>query len=437
MGTGLAIGSTIRTTFGEEWTVTGNLGEGGQGYVYRVERDGVEKALKWYKPRVVSRTFYEHIRKNVMDGSPSDGYVWPMETTEFNGNTFGYIMELRPEGFYDMTDILLRKVEFQSFRRTVDASMGIVNNLRILHNKGYSYQDLNDGNFFINPENGQVLICDNDNVATAGLSTGVLGKPRYMAPEIVLRHHMPDIHSDRFSLALIIFRLLTLEHPLEGKRVREHTMSPEVQTKLYGKDPVFMFDPEDERNRPDPELNRNAIAVWECLPGYMRNIFIRAFGKEGLKIPGRRPTEAEWIDALVRFRSNIVTCSCGNEIFVSEDDKAICDQCGKSVEIPLWLELPEYRIPGMKGSRIYRCQTCIANAEDALKPEGSIIAARNDPSKLGVRNMSDEVWHAVTTKGVDRTVKPGDVVPLKEGIQFDCNGSTIMIKGGKINAQTR
>ena len=30
---------------------------------------------------------------------------------------------------------------------------------------GYSYQDLNDGNFFINPQSGDVLICDNDNVA--------------------------------------------------------------------------------------------------------------------------------------------------------------------------------------------------------------------------------------------------------------------------------
>ena len=28
-----------------------------------------------------------------------------------------------------------------------------------------SYQDLNDGNFFIDPQTGKVLICDNDNVA--------------------------------------------------------------------------------------------------------------------------------------------------------------------------------------------------------------------------------------------------------------------------------
>lgn len=437
METGLPIGATIRTSFGEEWTVTGNLGEGGQGYVYRIERDGVARALKWYKPRVVSQTFYEHIRKNVIDGSPSDRYIWPMETTDFDGTTFGYVMDLKPEGFYDMTDFLLKRVDFKSFKQAVDAAMNIVNELRILHNRGYSYQDLNDGNFFINPDNGKVLICDNDNVATAGLSTGVLGKPRYMAPEIVLRHHMPDIHSDMYSMALIIFRLLTLEHPLEGKRVKDQPMSPEVQKKLFGEDPVFMFDPEDDRNRPDSNLNRNAMAVWFCLPEYMKEIFIRAFGKDGLKNPHKRPTEAEWIDALVRFRSNIVQCACGNEVFIPENGEVSCDRCDKPVDIPFWIRLPEYRIPGVKGSRIYRCQTCISNAEEALKPAGRVLAAQNDVRKLGIRNLSGSNWAALTTKGVRRTVKPNEVIPLKAGIRFECNGSTITIEGGKSNAEQR
>lgn len=434
MEAGLTMGSTVRTSFGEEWTIREKLGEGGQGYVYRVERNGVERALKWYKPRVISKTFYEHIKKNVIDGPPSGGYIWPMETTEFDGTTFGYIMEIRPDGFYDMTDILLKNVDFRSYRRVVDAALNIVKDMRMLHNKGYSYQDLNDGNFFINPDNGRVLICDNDNVATSGQSTGVLGKPRYMAPEIVLRRHMPDINSDRFSMALIIFRLLTLEHPLEGKRVNGHTVSPDLQKILYGEQPIFMFDPEDKRNRPDERLNHNATTVWECLPGYMQDIFLRVFGKEGLQNPNRRPTEAEWIDALVRFRSNIIPCRCGNEVFVTEDGEAICDSCGEDVPIPFWLELLEYRIPGVKGNRVYNCQTCIANADDALKPVGSVISAQNDPSRLGLRNLTEETWQAVTTKGTRREVKPGDVIPLKDGITFNCNGTTIRIKGGNADA---
>lgn len=431
MGTELNPGAQIRTSFGEEWTVKRLLGEGGQGYVYLIERNHTQKALKWYKPRMASRRFYEHIRKNVIDGSPSSGYIWPTDTTEFNGTTFGYIMDLRPEGFYDMTDILLKQVDFVSFRRVVDAAMNIVNDLRVLHNKGYSYQDLNDGNFFIDPKTGRVLICDNDNVATNGEPTLVLGKPRYMAPEIVLRRNMPNIYSDRFSLALIIFRLLTNGHPLEGKRTVGRTLTPEAQSVIYGNDPVFLFDPDDDRNRPDPVIHRNEILIWHCLPEYMKNIFLRAFSKEGLMTPNRRPTEADWIDVLVRFRSNIVTCSCGNEVFVDDEGKAVCDQCGKKVKIPFWLQLPEYRIPGMRDSRIYRCQTCIANPDRALEPVARVLAARNDPGRLGIRNMSSEPWNAVTTKGVNRKVEPNGVIPLKAGIRFRSNDSTITINGGE------
>ncbi len=54
---------------------------------------------------------------------------------------------------------------FSSVAALINAGLNMVEGFRALHNRGYSYQDLNDGNFFINPQSGDVLICDNDNVA--------------------------------------------------------------------------------------------------------------------------------------------------------------------------------------------------------------------------------------------------------------------------------
>ena len=68
----------------------------------------------------------------------------------------------------------------------IDAALNMIKAFRILHNAGLFYQDINEGNFAIDPNNGDVKIMDNDNVAPSGKSTGVLGKPRYMAPEIVI-----------------------------------------------------------------------------------------------------------------------------------------------------------------------------------------------------------------------------------------------------------
>ena len=51
--------------------------------------------------------------------------------------------------------------------------------------------------------------------------------------------------------------------------------------------------------------------------------------------------------------------------------------------------------------------------------------------RLGIRNMSSEPWNAVTTKGVNRKVEPNGVIPLKAGIRFRSNDSTITINGGE------
>ena len=78
---------------------------------------------------------------------------------------------------------------------------------------------MNDGNFFINPNNGKVLICDNENVAPNGTDTGILGKPRYMAPEIVLGKKMPDNLTDRFSMSAV-------------QAMRAQTADPRVTSRL-------------------------------------------------------------------------------------------------------------------------------------------------------------------------------------------------------------
>ena len=58
-----------------------------------------------------------------------------------------------------------------------------------------------------------MLICDNDNVAPYGDNLGIAGKCRYMAPEVVLGKKRPDLHTDRFSLAVVLYLLLFLNHP--------------------------------------------------------------------------------------------------------------------------------------------------------------------------------------------------------------------------------
>ena len=63
-----------------------------------------------------------------------------------------------------------------------------------------------------------------------------------MAPEIVTGQNDPDKNSDRFSLAVVLFRLLFINHPLEGRYSTPPCMTKELERKYYGTDPVFVYD---------------------------------------------------------------------------------------------------------------------------------------------------------------------------------------------------
>ena len=419
-------GRRIKTLLDAEVVVGNHLGGGGQGDVYIVSYNGQSKALKWYKPNGMGQNrqaFYENLKNNVMKGIPSPEFLWPIDVTEWEEDTFGYIMNLVPDGYYEMSEYLLMHVRMPSFKVVIDAALHIVSAFRILHNNGYSYQDLNDGNFFIEPQTGKVFICDNDNVAPNKTDTGILGKPRYMAPESVVRKSMPDNLSDRFSMSLILYRLFCLDHPLEGKRSLVPCLSPELQEELYGSEALFMMDPDNTDNAPDPVIHKNSRVIWPCLPDYIRDLFLKAFSQKSMTTPNARPKELDWINALVRFRSDIVPCSCGNEIFTQQGKPCKCDRCGRKPAIPFRLEFPEYTVPGIKGTRIYRCQAGTTNAAEALRPMGRVLAKTDAPAVLGLKNLSESSWNAVTTKGKPKKVMPGDVIPLKDGIKFTVKSS--------------
>lgn len=426
----LSPGYQVKTMLGGTVKVIAHLGEGGQGDVYKVEYNGQEMALKWYKPGGMGKKpqeFYDNIKKNVEKGAPSEEFLWPQDITEWQDGSFGYVMGLRPEGYYEISEYMLLHVRFASYRMVIDACLHIVSAFRQLHNKGLSYQDLNDGNFFIDPQKGKVRICDNDNVAPNGTDTGILGKPRYMAPEIVKGEKKPDNLSDRFSMSVILFILFCLNHPLEGTKSLVPCLTSQHQEKLYGSEAIFMMDPDHTENAPDPKIHRNALKVFSCLPSYMQDIFQRAFSQKALTNPNARPTENDWLKTLARFRSEIVMCSCGNEVFTQEGNSCTCDKCGKSLKIPFKLVFGEYSVPAVTDTRIYRLQVGTCDANEALNPVGR-ISVDKESGKLRIKNLSQQIWKAVTPSGKPMKVSPGELIPLKDGITFTIDEETIQIR---------
>lgn len=421
-------GDIVKSDIGMPIKIVKFLAAGGQGEVYEVEYAGKKKALKWYtKAGRSPQSFYENLKNSVNKGSPDKIFLWPEAITEepnnfvnISGkNSFGYVMDLRPEGYYELSKIIAsEKVNFASYKAIAEAAIKITYAFRVLHSIGYSYQDLNDGNFFINTKTGDVLICDNDNVAPNGTHTGIIGKPRYMAPEIVTGNGkvMPDTWTDRFSLSVILFILIFTSHPLEGKKWLVPCLTDMISRELYGSNPVFVLDDKDTSNRPVKGIHENLQTTWPYMPDYLKDAFRSAFCYDALHNPQRRMTEGDWLEVLTRFRSDIIVCPCGNSIILKNTDVAVCETCGKKYQIPHELKLPKYSVAIIKGTRIYRCQLGMCNIANALDPVGFVVA--NDQNKLYLKNMTSNTWSAVTPSGKVNQVAPGGSVPFVSGIEI-------------------
>lgn len=427
----LKIGDTIKLKHGQA-KIKKEIGAGAQGTVYIVDYNGKEKALKWYHETYINslknpKAFYKNLENNIKVGSPSDMFLWPLDISKVIDGTFGYVMDLRPKEYKELTLFLLKET-FSSTKTRIDAMLNLVNGFRILHNKGFSYQDLNNGNFFINPQNGDVLACDNDNVAYNGFNSGIVGKMRYMAPEVVLGKKMPDKATDRFSLSVILFMLACKSHPLEGKGSTPPCMPPTYEKLFYGKSPIFIFDPLDDSNRPIRGVHDIAIKMWPLWPEYIRELFIRSFSKNSMtsynaqnntySMP--RPIEKEWIDALVRARNCLVKCTaCGNEEFVDNNSNAICSYCKRQLSIVSFIEFNKYAIPIYPGNVVYKCQLENCADDEALLPIVKVVSSENQPDNpygFGLLNVSNEIFKCITTVGTNRNLEPNSVMPSKPGI---------------------
>lgn len=386
------------------------IAEGGQGEVYKVEYNGNFYALKWYSKVTPSAEFYENLCHNISMGSPAKCFLWPKAVTKRINGKFGYIMQLKPSSYKEYGDFLTGEARFQSWDLLFKAALNIVESYCVLHSRGYSYQDLNEGSFFIDPDTGDVLICDNDNVAPYGKNLGVKGTPKYMAPEVILNKSCPNTHTDRFSLAVILFRLFYIDHPLEGRYTAKLPITDITGAMMFGKHPVFVYDPNNDSNRPLESAHPNVIQRWNMFPPDINAAFIKAF-TDGLKDINSRLNENQWIEVLVKARGMLVRLE-GREQFVNA-------YCPASVPKECRLLRTEEQIIALAPETVlYSCQLDRYSID--FKTRAAMVKASNSDKRIyGLGNLTANRWRAICPNNKIATINPNGFVPLIPGTIID------------------
>lgn len=408
----------LKSVNGTEYVIVRKLGEGGQGEVHEVGQDGQRYALKWYFPHSATDDQRAIIENLIRKGEPSPAFLWPKDLLVDSG-TFGYIMPLRPPNFRSIVDMMKRRAE-PSFRALCIAGVNVCAGYQKLHSAGYSYRDISFGNVFFDPDTGAVLICDNDNVSVDGLhDSGVCGTPRFMAPEIVKGEAGPSTDTDLYSLAVLLFYMFMLHHPLEGRREAGiKCLDVPAMNKLYGTEPLFIWDPRDRSNRPVKGYQDNAILYWDLYPAFLKELFTMAF-TEGIGAPKKRVVERVWQDAFVRLLNSIIHClACGAENLADTEKQRtgvghVCWQCQRSITLPPTIVVGRHTVFLNRGTKILRHH--IHNDFDVATEVGVVAQHPRDRERWGITNLSDDVWIFVKGDGSQSLVAKGKTAPIATG----------------------
>ena len=421
----ITLGYEIPINNGKVCTIKEFLGGGGQGEVYRVCIDGKEFALKWYFDRCQTYDLKNSLQNLISKATPSKAFLWPKSLIEYMGR-FGYIMDLRPIAYEKSQGILSRKLNL-SYTTASTACIQLADAFRQLHIAGLSYQDISWGNVFINPSTGDVLVCDNDNISAHGASVaGIAGTMGFMAPEIVRGDAKPDSYTDLFSLAILMFRMLFIEHPFDGRRfANEECPDHEFSKKIYGTDPIFIFDPTNDKNRPDPDTQGNAELFWGIYPKYLRDLFTTAFTKGLTDRENGRPLEQVWIDAFRRIKETIFPCPfCDVSVVYDIKNKMRCFKCKKQPPLPPCIKISigrKERIivlnPDTK-IRTYQINPT-PDVEKGDVPVAEMAQNPNNPSLWGLRNLTAGNWFYTVNNGEEKSCAPGRAIVLNKGLKIN------------------
>lgn len=418
------------------------LGSGGQGEVYKADWAGAPFALKWYYPHTATpeqRAILEKLVKDKDYSAPSEAFLWPLDIAcSPNGPGFGYIMRLREPRFKNLIDLMKNRID-PTFRALVTVGLGLADSFYKLHMKGLCYRDISFGNAFFDPLTGEILVCDNDNVAeNRAAKGGVLGTPDFMAPEIVRSEAMPSRQTDLFSLAVLLFYIFHVSHPLVGRKILSiRAWDLPARTKLFGTEPIFIFDPVDRSNEavdksvdPMGEAGVNALKYWTIYPQFLRDTFTKAF-TDGIRDADHgRVLEGEWRRVLSQLRDSIYFCphcsKTGTENFY--DPEAVkasggkpcpCWHCKKEVRLPPRIRIGKSIVMLTHLGEIYPHHLDASKDFDFTTPVGKVIQHPTDPNVWGLKNCATEKWVATMPDGTLKDVVPGKSVPLTPNVKVN------------------
>jgi len=259
------------------WRIEGPIGEGGQGWTYKVCRsDGPDKqpyVLKRLKNKGRLQRFQREIAALTKLQHP--GILRIIETAEDSEEPF-FVTEFCEGPDLSKANLsgmdLLTKLRM--FRQVCDA-------VAAAHTVGILHRDLKPSNI-LSRKDGSVVVGDfglcidlNDAQERATTTSEAIGARMYIAPEVEMgRVEEPEASSDVYSLGKVLYFILSAR-----TLMREDYAEPEydLRTKNSGSEMHFVYELFDKTLKKHPKQRfQNAALLLESLDNVLERVQLKA-----------------------------------------------------------------------------------------------------------------------------------------------------------------
>jgi DNA-binding helix-hairpin-helix protein with protein kinase domain len=450
-------GERLVSTDGTTYFIDEQIGRGGQGAVFSLRADGSgPKCAKVYLGLDAAKAERTRARlERLRQLQATAALILPRRVLRVPWT--GHVMDrvVDAESFTKLanipagTPIRTWYAETGGLRRRLLLGLALCEAFRDLHLKGLAYCDLSFDNVFASTKGPPaVRLIDCDNLTFGDGAPTVEGTPWFIAPEVLAGTHRPDRETDAHSLAVLLYHLLVLTHPLLGDAIRAGGPDGEEAALRGLRDTGMPLPPVEaaearasairERALPwidsgDPS-NRSATGLPRelVLSKGMRDTFARAFGR-GLHERTSRPTEGVWGDVLGRAVDAVVECSaCGNTSWLSDKP---CPWCRVPLPAPavLYCAHPDGLRPVVveRERRLYPRQLLFRQSAVGDTPLAMVSTEKDG---LTLENQASEPFEVVRKGGVER-LAPGARARLSTGDTFQVGKRAVRVTVKNVGAK--